>query len=191
MPERKPPTKIFSKKELKRSRIDRKYRKGFSFETVEDLGTHFEKRRAVFPKDLEIESVNIPKERSKYYQPIYLGNAFNIISYQDSGNIFSYRTKDRSYIGKMEDHDLMKLAFDILKYYGAIKINHSSGRLSISHTVGDFIRRNYRKELIRDFVKNPVFKMSKKKRVGAKGVGNSRKTATYKYIYNKLRSLIQ
>ena len=155
MPERKPPLKIFSKKELKRSRIDRKYRRGVSFETVEDLGTHFEKRSLSFPKDLDINTTPIPKERSKHYHPIHLGNQINIVTYLDSGHIFSYRSKDRRFIGKHDDSDLIKLAFDILKYYDSITVNPSTGEVRVKKDVAKYIRADYRKKLTTDFIKQP------------------------------------
>ena len=194
MPERKPPLKIFSKKELKRSRIDRKYRRGVSFETVEDLGTHFEKRSLSFPKDLDINTTPIPKERSKYYYPISLGNQINIVMYQDSGHIFSYRSKDRRFIGKHDDSDLIKLTFDVLKYYNGVSINTSSGEIRLKGDVAKYIRVDYRKKLTTDFIKQPknylsFYKGNKKQ--GEKHPVFSRKRSTYKYIYNKLRSLTQ
>ena len=146
VPERKPPTKIFSKKELKRSRIDRKHRRGYKLETTEDMGTHYLKSTVSFPKDLEPVTTPIPKERSKHYQPIHLGNQINIIHYTDSGHIFCYKAKGRAFIDKMEDHDLMKIVFDILKYYDSISIDYGTGRLTLRKEPAKYIRQIYRKE---------------------------------------------
>ena len=150
VPERKPPLKVFSKKELKRARIDRKHRKAAKSTMTEDLGTHYQNFTLQYPVNIQLEKTLIPKLKSEHHQPLHLGRVINIILYKDSNKIYGFKryelrfdpdsTKGRNYIGEFEGADLLKLAYDILKYFNAIHIQYSTGRVLLRGEVKKYIR---------------------------------------------------
>jgi len=148
--ERKSPLKIFSKKELKRSRIDRKHRKAAKSTMTEDIGTHYQENVLQYPLEVQLEKILIPKLKSEHHKPVHIGRVINIIEYDNSGKIYGFRryepkfdpesTKGRNYIGEFEGNDLKKLAIDILQYFNAISIQYSTGKIFIRGEVGKYIR---------------------------------------------------